>query len=139
MFLWLIISKCLLPVIYMHILYNNVLEISYLFLRWASLRLDARAKEEVTEGGRLEILAQILGSLVEKDNGEGKKVSYFLEMVGHEVEIREPVVATWTEDSITLLCKSSQKWVASQQRLTHSCSWESISALGPWERRAGCC
>lgn len=73
------------------------------------MRLDARAKEEVTEGGRLEILAQILGSLVEKDNGEGKKVSYFLEMVGHEVEIREPVVATWTEDSITLLCKSSQK------------------------------
>lgn len=68
------------------------------------MRLDARAKEEVTEGwggGRLEILAQILGSLVEKDNGEGKKVSYFLEMMGHEVEIQEPVVATWTEDSIT--------------------------------------
>lgn len=73
------------------------------------MRLNARAKDEVTEGGRLEILAQILGSLVEKDNGEGRKVSCFLEMVGHEVEIQEPVVATWTEDSTTLLCKSSQK------------------------------
>lgn len=71
----------------MHVLYTDVLEIPYLFLRWASLGLDARAKEEVTEGGRLEILAQVLGSLVEENNGEGKKVSHFLEMVGHEVEI----------------------------------------------------
>lgn len=85
--LWLVISKCLLPVIYIHVLYTDVLEIPYLFLRWASLSLDARAKEEVIEGGRLEILAQVLGSLVEEDNGEGKKVSHFLEMVGHEVEI----------------------------------------------------
>lgn len=120
MFLWLVISKCLLPVIYMHISYIVVLEIPYPFLRWTSLRLDARAKEEVREGGRLGILAQVLRSLVEKDNGEGKKVSHFLEMVGHEVEIQEPVVATWTEDSVTLLCKSSQKWVASQQRRTQS-------------------
>lgn len=93
----------------MHISYIVVLEIPYPFLRLTSLRLDARAKEEVREGGRLGILAQVLRSLVEKDNGEGKKVSHFLEMVGHEVEIQEPVVATWTEDSVTLLYKSSQK------------------------------